>query len=167
MKYPGAKCRLTLSTLTSNILLKSVVNIPKFSFKGRISQLTPFIKLAEFCSISPSTNDPIFFFSPLDSVKSKSGTKDCCSIASCSASRSSLRILSISSTAAIPLSASTRAPASNVHRPSPNSSLTAAAVSPAAELLLPPVYKPRGAKFTKYVSNWLLWTYISFAIKLW
>ena len=56
---------------------------------------------------------------------------DCCSIASCRALRSSFCILSISSTAATPISASTSAPASSVQRPSPNSSLTAVAVSPA------------------------------------
>ncbi len=54
---------------------------------------------------------------------------DCCSSASCIAERSSSAILSSSSMAATPLSASTNAPASNVHCwPSPKSSRTAAAV---------------------------------------
>jgi len=52
----------------------------------------------------------------------------CDSIASCMAERSCSVILSSSSIAASPLSARTSAPASRVHRPSPNSSLTAAAV---------------------------------------
>ena len=49
---------------------------------------------------------------------------DCCSMASWSAERSPFSILSISSTAATPISARTSAPASSVQRPSPNSSLT-------------------------------------------
>src|SRR2546421_6319273 len=52
----------------------------------------------------------------------------CCSIASWIADRSCGFIFSISSIAANPRSARTRAPASKVHRPSPNSSRTAAAV---------------------------------------
>src|SRR5207245_2373499 len=46
-------------------------------------------------------------------------------------------IFSISSMAASPRSARTKAPASRVHRPSPNSSRTAAAVRPAAEAAFP------------------------------
>ena len=53
---------------------------------------------------------------------------------------------------ASPLSASTRAPASSVHLPSPNSSLTAAAVSPAADDDLPDVYIPLGASVDMYRS---------------
>jgi hypothetical protein len=63
----------------------------------------------------------------------------CCSMASCRALLSSLFILSISSIAAIPLSARTRAPASMVQRPSPSSSLTAVAVRPAEVELFPEV----------------------------
>ena len=61
-------------------------------------------------------------------------------------------ILSSSSMHARPLSASTSAPASRVHRPSPNSSLTAAAVRPAADDDLPDVYMPLGASMAMYLS---------------
>ncbi|OPY24522.1 MAG: hypothetical protein A4E27_01236 [Methanobacterium sp. PtaU1.Bin242] len=59
----------------------------------------------------------------------------CCSRASCMADRSSGRILSNSSTQTLPLSPSTSAPASKLHPP--NSSLTAAAVSPTPLVPLP------------------------------
>ena len=63
----------------------------------------------------------------------------CCSIASCIEERSCDVILSNSSMQAIPLSANTKAPASSVQRPSPNSSRTAAAVNPAALVDFPEV----------------------------
>ncbi len=69
----------------------------------------------------------------------------CCSIASCIAPLSFGSILSNSSMQAMPPSASTRAPASRVQPPSPNSSLIAAAVSPAPLVPLPLAYTPRGA----------------------
>ncbi len=68
----------------------------------------------------------------------------CCSIASCMLDRSLSFILSNSSMAASPRSASTKAPASRVHRPSALASCTAAAVSPAAEADMPDVKRPRG-----------------------
>ncbi len=80
----------------------------------------------------------------------------CCSIASCNALRSSFLILSISSMHAMPLSARTKAPASMVQRPSPNSSFTAVAVRPADEELLPEVYIPRGDSMVIYLKSWLL-----------
>jgi hypothetical protein len=61
----------------------------------------------------------------------------CCSSASCIAERSSGVILSSSSTIAIPPSARTSIPASNIHRPPAKSSFTAAAVKPAAVAPLP------------------------------
>ena len=61
----------------------------------------------------------------------------CCSIAWWSELLSFSSILSISSIHATPMSARTNAPASNVHWPSPKSSLTAAAVRPAAVDALP------------------------------
>ena len=76
----------------------------------------------------------------------------CCSIASCREDLSSDRILSIS-TAAIPWSASTSAPASRVHLPSPNSSFIAVAVNPADVELLPLAYMPLGASWTTYRSS--------------
>ena len=50
---------------------------------------------------------------------------------------------------AIPISAKTNAPASKVHWPSPNSSLTAAAVKPAADDALPEAYMLLGANLAK------------------
>ncbi len=72
----------------------------------------------------------------------------CCSIASCIATLSSGRILSISSMAATPLSAKTNAPASRVIPPA--FSRRTAAVNPAAVVPRPEVYKPRGAIFATY-----------------
>ena len=77
----------------------------------------------------------------------------CCSIASCIAPLSSGDILSISSIQAIPPEASTKVPASKVHRPSPNSSLTAAAVKPAAEVDFPEAIMPRGAILAADLNN--------------
>jgi len=77
----------------------------------------------------------------------------CCSMASCMATRSSGRILSISSMQATPLSARTRAPASRL-MPPPRSRRTAA-VKPAAVVPRPDVYKPRGAMRLTYWSSWL------------
>ena len=77
----------------------------------------------------------------------------CCSIASCIEDLSSSDILSISSMHAIPPEASTKVPASRVHLPSPNSSLTAAAVSPAAEVDFPVAITPRGAILAADLSN--------------
>ena len=52
-----------------------------------------------------------------------------------------------------PLSARTSAPASSVHLPSPKSSLTAAAVSPAAEADFPDAYIPLGASMLMYLRS--------------
>ena len=77
----------------------------------------------------------------------------CCSIASCIDDLSSSDILSISSIQAIPPEARTKVPASKVHRPSPNSSLTAAAVKPAAVVDFPAAMTPRGAILAAERSN--------------
>ena len=66
-------------------------------------------------------------------------------MASCIDERSSSDILSISSIQAIPPEARTKVPASRLHLPSPNSSLTAAAVRPAAEVDFPVAIIPLGA----------------------
>ena len=68
----------------------------------------------------------------------------CCSIASCMDDLSFSFILSNSSIAANPRSASARAPASKVQRPSAAESCTAAAVKPAADADIPEVNLPRG-----------------------
>ena len=68
----------------------------------------------------------------------------CCSMASCMLERSAVFILSNSSIAARPKSASTKAPASRVHRPSAAASWTAAAVKPAADADWPEANRPRG-----------------------
>ena len=78
----------------------------------------------------------------------------CCSIASCIEERSSSDILSISSIQAIPPDAKTSVPASKLHLPSPNSSLTAAAVNPAAEVDFPVAITPLGAILEAERSNW-------------
>ena len=75
----------------------------------------------------------------------------CCSMASWMATRSSGRILSISSMQAMPLSARTNAPASKLMLPP--FSRTTAAVKPAAVVPLPEVYKPLGAILATYWSN--------------
>ena len=61
--------------------------------------------------------------------------------------------MSISSIHAIPPEAKTRVPASKVQRPSPNSSLTAAAVNPAADVDLPVAITPLGAILAAERSN--------------
>ncbi len=78
----------------------------------------------------------------------------CDSIASWSDERSWVVILSSSSIHARPLSARTSAPASSVHRPSPKSSFTAAAVRPAALADFPDAYIPLGARLLMYLSSW-------------
>ncbi len=77
----------------------------------------------------------------------------CCSMASCIEDLSSSDILSISSIQAIPPDARTRVPASRLHLPSPNSSLTAAAVNPAADVDFPVAMTPRGAILAADLSN--------------
>src|SRR3954466_14946099 len=74
----------------------------------------------------------------------------CCSIASWIATWSDMSILSNSSMAQMPLSASISAPASIVKSPV-SSSLTTAAVRPAAEEALPDVYTERGKKEHTYL----------------
>ncbi len=91
----------------------------------------------------------------------------CCSMASCIAAVSLSSILSSSSIAAKPLSASTSAPASRVHLPSPKSSLTAAAVSPAALDPLPKAKTPRGEISVMYFKSWDLAVPGSPTISMW
>ena len=68
----------------------------------------------------------------------------CCSIASCMVLLSCSFIFSISSIQTVPLLAKTMAPASR-DQPRRNSSLTTAAVSPAAVAAFPETYLPLGA----------------------
>ena len=82
----------------------------------------------------------------------------CCSIAGCIIRLSSGEILSNSSMAANPLSDSGRTPASSANRPSPNASLTAAAVRPAPETPPPVANLPRGDSAEMKESNWDLAT---------
>ena len=74
----------------------------------------------------------------------------CCSIASWMATWSEMSILSNSSIAQMPLSASIKAPASMVNSPV-SSSLTTAAVRPAAEDAFPEVYTARGRNPQTYL----------------
>lgn len=76
----------------------------------------------------------------------------CCSIASWMATWSARSILSNSSIAQIPLSANIRAPASMVNSPD-SSSLTTAAVRPAADEAFPEVYTARGKKPQTYLGS--------------
>ena len=77
----------------------------------------------------------------------------CCSIASCIEPLSDDVILSNSSIAAKPLSESGNIPASSAKRPSLNASLTAAAVSPAADTPPPEAYFPLGDMCDIYFNN--------------
>ena len=77
----------------------------------------------------------------------------CCSIAGCIILVSSVEILSNSSIAASPRSESGSTPASRANLPSPNASLTAAAVSPAPEVPPPVANLPLGERFEMNVSS--------------
>ena len=76
----------------------------------------------------------------------------CCSMASWMATWSAMSILSNSSMAQMPLSASMSAPASMVNSPV-SSSFTTAAVRPAAEDAFPDVYTARGRKEQMYLGG--------------
>ena len=78
----------------------------------------------------------------------------CCSIASCSADRSSFDIFSNSSIATVPLFANGIAPASSDQPEPPKSSWTTAAVSPTPDADFPAVYTPRGENDTAYFRSW-------------
>ena len=54
----------------------------------------------------------------------------------------------------MPPEANTKVPASRLHLPSPNSSLTAAAVNPAAEVDFPVAITPLGAILDAERSSW-------------
>ena len=77
----------------------------------------------------------------------------CCSIAGCIILLSSLEILSNSSIAASPRSERGSTPASRAKRPSPNASLTAAAVRPAPVVPPPVANLPLGESSEMKVSN--------------
>ena len=77
----------------------------------------------------------------------------CCSIAGCIILLSSVEILSNSSIAASPRSESGRTPASSANLPSPNASLTAAAVRPAPDTPPPVANRPLGESSEMNESN--------------